>query len=301
MFKNLFIYRVGPDWAADLLAAGAALEKTAFIPCGATQPISMGWVPPRGHAHGPLLESVAGQWLAKLAIEQKVLPGAVVKRRIDEISAQIEKQTGRKPGKKEKREIKDQAVLDLLPQAFTRDSHIRVWIDPAQRLLMIDAASPARADEVVTLLVKSLDGLVVAPLQTALSAAAVMSDWLVSGEPHAAFSVDRECELKSTDESKAVVRYARHALDIDEVRQHIAHGKRPTRLAITWMGRVSLVLTETMQLRKLAFLDVTMEDRPHAPDADAAFDADAALATGELGRLIPDLIDALGGEGTAVG
>ena len=301
MFKNLFIYRVGPDWGADLLSAGEALEKTAFIPCGTTQPISMGWVPPRGHAHGPLLESVGGQWLAKLAIEQKVLPGAVVKRRIDEISAQIEKQTGRKPGKKEKREIKDQAVLDLLPQAFTRDSHIRVWIDPAQRLLMIDAASPARADEVVTLLVKSLDGLVVAPLQTALSAAAVMSDWLVSGEPHAAFSVDRECELKSTDESKAVVRYARHALDIDEVRQHIAHGKRPTRLAITWMGRVSLVLTETMQLRKLAFLDVTMEDRPHAPDADAAFDADAALATGELGRLIPDLIDALGGEQALTG
>ena len=32
------------------------------------------------------------------------------------------------------------------------------------------------------------------------------------------------------------------------------------------------------------------------PKADEAFDADASIATGELGRLIPDLIDALGGE-----
>ena len=301
MFKNLTLYRIGPDWAPDLLAAGAALEKTAFIPCAATQPISIGWVPPRGHANGPLLESIGGQWLAKLAIEQKLLPGSVVKRRVDDLSAHIEKQTGRKPGKKEKRDIKDQAVLELLPQAFTRDAQLRVWINPVERLLAIDAASAARADEAVTLLVKALDNFAVAPLQTQVSPAAAMSDWLVSGEPHAAFSVDRECELKSTDESKAAVRYARHALDIDEVRQHIAHGKRPTRLAITWQGRVSLVLTETMQLRKLDFLDVTMEDRPHAPDADAAFDADAALATGELGRLIPDLIDALGGEGAAIG
>ena len=301
MFKNLTLYRIGPDWAPDLLAAGAALEKTAFIPCGATQAISIGWVPPRGHANGPLLESIGGQWLAKLAIEQKLLPGSVVKRRVDDLSAHIEKQTGRKPGKREKRDIKDQAVLELLPQAFTRDAQLRVWINPVERLLAIDAASAARADEAVTLLVKALDNFAVAPLQTQVSPAAAMSDWLVSGEPHAAFSVDRECELKSTDESKAAVRYARHALDIDEVRQHIAHGKRPTRLAITWQGRVSLVLTETMQLRKLDFLDVTMEDRPHAPDADAAFDADAALATGELGRLIPDLIDALGGEGAAIG
>ena len=32
------------------------------------------------------------------------------------------------------------------------------------------------------------------------------------------------------------------------------------------------------------------------PKADEAFEADAAIATGELGKLIPDLIDALGGE-----
>ena len=259
----------------------------------------MGWVPARGKAQGPLAESVGGQWLQKQAVEQRVLPGAVVKRRVDEMAAQIEQSSGRQPGKREKRELKEQALLELLPQAFTRLSTVAVWLDPKRRLLMIDAASAARADEVVVLLVKAVDGLRVAPLQTTLSAAAAMADWLVGGEPPAAFSVDRECELKSSDDTKAVVRYARHALDIDEVRQHIASGKRPTRLAITWNGRVSLLLTETMQLRKIDFLDVVMEDRPDVADADAAFDADAALATGELARLIPDLVEALGGEGAA--
>jgi recombination associated protein RdgC len=91
-----------------------------------------------------------------------------------------------------------------------------------------------------------------------------------------------------------VVRYARHPLDIEEVRQHIADGKLPTKVAITWEARVSLLLTDTLQLKKLQFLDVVFEG--HKPGKEEAFDADVAIATTELARLIPDLIEALGGE-----
>jgi recombination associated protein RdgC len=105
--------------------------------------------------------------------------------------------------------------------------------------------------------------------------------------------VDRECELKAADESKAVVRYVRHALDTDEVKQHVEGGKLPSRLAMTWAGRVSFTLTEGMQLKKLAFLDVVFEG---AGNEDEGFDADVAIATAELRKLLPDLLEALGGE-----
>ena len=91
-----------------------------------------------------------------------------------------------------------------------------------------------------------------------------------------------------------MVRYARHPLDIDEVRQHIEHGKLPTKLAMTWDDRVSFVLTEGLQLKKIALLDAVMEG---AGSEDGGFDADVAIATGELSRLIPDLVEALDGEG----
>lgn len=115
-----------------------------------------------------------------------------------------------------------------------------LWIDPKARLLVIDAASQARTDDVVTMLVKSLPGLAVTLLNTKMSPTAAMSEWLISQEAPAGFSVDRECELKAADESKAVVRYARHPLDTDEVRQHVQAGKLPTRLALTWDSRVSV-------------------------------------------------------------
>jgi recombination associated protein RdgC len=296
LFKNLTVYRVGPEWQATLAQIEEGLSAARFAECGATQPQSLGWVAPRGTKHGPLIEAVGGQWLMMLMVERKALPSAVVKRRTEELAQQVEQASGRKPGKKQTKELKEQATLELLPMAFTKRSTLKVWIDAKQRLLMVDASSPARAGEVVTQLIKSLDGLTLTPLQTTESASVAMSDWLLTGEPPAAFSVDRECELKSEDEMKSVVRYARHPLDIDEVRQHIATGKRPTRLALTWQGRVSFVLTETGQIKKIDFLEVVFEGRVHTDKADDAFDADAAIATGEMVQLIPDLIDALGGE-----
>jgi recombination associated protein RdgC len=223
----------------------------------------------------------------------------VLNRRVEEKAAHIEATEGRKPGKKEKKELKDEAKLDLLPMAFTKQGAMWVWIDPQARTLVLDTGSQARADEVVSMLVEGLSGFALALVDTQTSAQAAMAHWLMSQEPPAGFSIDRECELKAADESKAVVRYARHPLDIDEVRQHIEHGKLPTRLAMTWDDRVSFVLTEGLQVRKIALLDAVMEGQSQD---DGGFDADVAIATGELSKLIPDLIEALGGEGrTALG
>ena len=290
----MIVYRVGPEWAATVAQIEAGLDGARFVECGATQEKSVGWCEPRGQDHGPLVESVGGQLILKLMIETRALPGSVVTRKAKERVAQIEASTGRKPGKKEMRDLKDDIRLQLLPQAFTKQAAVGVWIDPKAALLVIDASSQSRADEVVTLLVQSLDGFAAALLDSKLSPTTAMADWLITQEAPSGFSIDRECELKAADESKAVVRYARHPLDNDEVRQHVQGGKLPTRLALTWNNRVSFVLTEGLQIKKLAFLDVVMDGA--STGKDDGFDADVAIATGELCKLLPDLIDALGGE-----
>ncbi|HEX2010113.1 MAG TPA: recombination-associated protein RdgC [Roseateles sp.] len=295
MFKNLTIYRVGANWQPTRQEVEDALAKGQFVPCGATEPLSLGWVPPRGIEHAPLVEVVDGHLHLKLQVESRVLPGSVVKERVDEIAEQIEEQTGRKPGKKALKDLKDQATQELLPLCFKKRSSIKVWIAPEQRLLMIDASSPARCEEVVSLLIKALDGLTLHLVQSAETPAACMAAWLMDGVPPEGFTIDRECELKSEDEMKSVVRYARHALDIEEVRQHLTSGKRPTKLAMSYKDRVSFVLTDTLAIKKIAFLDLVFEGHDK-PEQDEQFDADAVIAAGELGELIPALIEGLGGE-----
>jgi len=294
VFKNLIVYKIAPSWVASVAQVEEGLDRERFTECAASQEKSTGWVEPRGQSHGALVEAVDGQLMLKLMVETRILPAAVVNRKLKERLAQMEASAGRKPGKKETREIKDDVRLALLPQTFTKQTAIAVWIDPQAQLLLIDTASQAKADEVVTALVKALTGIALALLNTQVSPRAAMAQWLISQQPPAGFSVDRECELKAADESQAVVRYARHPLDNDEVKQHVADGKLPTRLALTWRSRVSFVLTENLQLKKLAFLEVVFEGAPDGQDD--GFDADFAIATGELRRLVPDLLEALGGD-----
>ncbi len=297
MFKNVMVYAISPAWAQTLTSMESGLDKVRFVECGLSQEKSIGWTEPRGEANGPLVESVGGQLILKLMIEVKVLPGSVVARKAQDRIAQIEATTGRKPGKKETRDIKDDIRLELLPQAFTKQATVSIWIDPNAKRLVIDAASSAKADEVVTMLVKSLDGFAVTLVNTTTSPAVAMAQWLTTQEPPSGFSVDRECELKAADESKAVVRYARHPLDIQEVQAHIESGKQPTRVALTWNSRVSFVLTDALQIKKVAFLDVVFESATGGSTGkDDGFDADVAIATAELAQLIPDLLAALDGE-----
>ena len=102
MIKNAFLYRLASE-LPDFTATEEALHAAIFTPCGATQEKSTGWVPPRGHEHGALLESVGGQWILKLMTETKSVPAQNIKSGVDALAKAIEDQTGRKPGRKERR------------------------------------------------------------------------------------------------------------------------------------------------------------------------------------------------------
>lgn len=294
MFKNLVLFRIASgDSRLELSTIEASLAKSPFEPCGPTQERSIGWVPPRGEKHGALVEAVNGQLIFRAMVETKAVPASAIARKLEERVETLLQQTGRKPGKKELKELKDEIRLSMLPYAIPKLVSCWVWLAPQAGYLYIDSSTQSRVDDLVTLLVELVPGLSVAQLATNLAPGAAMSSWLSTQEPPSSFTVDRECELMTPDDSKSAVRYARHALDIAEIQGHIQAGKVPTRLAITWDDRVSFVLTDKLQLRKVDYLDTVFDGR----DSDrGVFDSDFAIATGEIERLVPDLVQALGGE-----
>jgi recombination associated protein RdgC len=296
VFKNIILYRIADGWKPTTKALEEGLARVRFTPCGASQDKSFGWDAPRGNRHGALVESVAGQWILRLKMETKILPTAVVNRRAEERAEQIEETSGRKLGRMQRKELKENALLELLPKAFTKIASLPVWIDPEQKLIVIESASQTNADEVVSLLINCLDDLAMVPLQTNVAPATTMAAWLMSFDPPGRFDLDRECELKATDETQASVRYARHNIVIDEVRKHIQNGKMPKQLGLTWASRVSFVLNDALQVKKIKFLDGVIEKNESQDENEDHFDADAAIVTGELSKMIPDLIEALGGE-----
>ncbi len=293
-FKNLQIYRLDTAWDMDVEPLDQALASRTFQPCGAMDMETLGWQSPFGKES--LVRAVGGHWLLCLCQEQKLLPASVINQVSQERAAEIEEREGYRPGRKQMRELKERVRDELLPRAFSRRNSIYVWIDLQGGWLVVDTSNATKADSVLEQLRKCVTDLPLRLLKTQQSAAGAMRQWLELDEAPAGFTVDQDCELRSEVEEKATVRYAHHPLDTDEVKKHISEGKWPTRLAMTWDDRVSLVLTERMEVKKLTFLDVVKEQALDAESAEEQFNTDFSLMALELSRLLPDLVAALGGE-----
>jgi recombination associated protein RdgC len=292
-FKNLQIYRLPKNWATDTSQLEEQLAKLTLQACSATDAQSIGWVPPCDG--GALIHAVNQQWLLALGVEQKLLPASVVKQFASDKAKAIEEAEGRRVGRKEMREIREEMTIELLPRAFVRRRSTFGWIDPLNGWLVIDAAAPAKAEEFLEQLRKSVDGLPAKLLKVTQSPSAAMTGWVASGEAPSGFTLDQDLELRSAE--KATVRYVKHTLEGEEIRQHIATGKIVTRLAMTWGERISFVLNENLQVKRLTFLDILKEQADgQAENADERFDLDFTLMTGEVARLLDDLLEALGGE-----
>ncbi|MCE1239987.1 MAG: recombination-associated protein RdgC [Azonexaceae bacterium] len=297
-FKNLQIYRLPAPWAIDLAKLDEQLARGEFTRCPSNQPMSRGWVSPR--KDGALIYANNRQWLIALAVEQRLLPSSVVNETAQERAEKIADEQGYPPGRKQMKEIKERVTEELMPRAFTKKRATFVWIDTSNGWFVVDAGSQGKAEEVIEHLRHCLDEFPLKPLHTQLSPQSAMADWLAGGDAPAGFTVDRDCELKSVAEEKAAVRYVRHPLGDEvgaEIKAHLAAGKLPTRLALTWDERISFVLTEKLEIKRLTFLDILKEEAEKSAErADEQFDADFALMTGELVRFLPQLIAALGGE-----
>ena len=297
-FKNLQIYRLPAPWAIDLAKLDEQLARGGFAKCASHEPMSRGWMAPR--KDGALIYANNRQWLLSLATEQRLLPSSVVNDEVRERAEVLTETQGYAPGRKQLRELKERVTEELMPRAFTRKRSTFVWIDPQNGWFIVDAGSQGKAEEVVEHLRFCLDELPLKLLHTQVSPQSAMADWLAGGEAPGGFTIDRDCELKAVGEEKSAVRYVRHPLNDEvsaEIKAHLAAGKLPTKLALTWDERISFVLTEKLEIKRLAFLDLLKEEaEKNAEHADEQFDADFALMTGELIRFLPALIEALGGE-----
>jgi recombination associated protein RdgC len=288
-FRNLIVYRLPADWAVSAAELEEQLGRRTLQPCGPFDMFSRGWVPPASTDR--LLHTVNQQHLIALGVDQKLLPASIIRQVAAERAEAQAKEQGFPVGRRQMRDIK------LRVRALTRRRITRAWIDPLNGWFVIDAAGGARADELVETLRDTLGSLAVSFLETTRSPQQSMAAWLMQGDAPARFSIEQDLELQSADASKATVRYTRHPLDVREVQAHLKNGKYPTKLGLTWCDRVSFVLTEKLQIKRVQFLEMT-RDSADGGEVDAAeqFDIDFAVMTGELAKLLEDLAEALGGE-----
>lgn len=297
LFRNLVLYRLPAGFALSAAELEAALDRRPLQSCGSFDLQSRGFVDSgyeqrRLHARGE-------QYLLTLGVEQKLLPASIVNQVAKDRARELEQQQGYPVGRRQMRELKARVGDELRARALTRRRTTQAWLDLHAGWLVVDSASINQAEELVETLRDTLGTLPVQPFNTAHAPTHSMGAWLTAGEAPGRFSIEQDLELQAVDGGGATIRYVRHPLDSKEIRAHLHAGKVATRLGLTWNGRISFMLNQNLQLRRIQFLDVYNDDNAKGENANEQFDIDFALMTGELHQLLTELTAVLGGEQSA--
>jgi recombination associated protein RdgC len=294
-FKNLCLYRLPADWKVSAAELEEKLALRTLQPCSPLEMLSRGWVAPS--STGRMLHTVNQQHLIALGVDQKLLPSSIIRQEAQKRAEVLADSQGFPVGRRQMRDLKIRVTEELRARALTRRRLTRAWIDPVNGWFVIDAGSAGKAEELVEALRDLLGSFAVQFVETQRTPHTSMAAWLTHGDAPGPFGIDQDLELQTADPTKATVRYVRHALDGKEIKTHLAGGKYPTRLGLTWNGRISFVLTEKLQVKRVEFLEMT-KDTADGGELDKAeqFDVDFAVMAGELAKLLDDLLEVLGGE-----
>jgi len=119
-FKNLHIFRFLQPFTLSANALHEQLTEATFQPCGKMDMGSMGWVPPLGRENDSLVHSTNNCIIFTARKEEKILPASVVREFVNDKVEEIETQQMRKVRKREKDEIREEVLLDLIPRAVVK-------------------------------------------------------------------------------------------------------------------------------------------------------------------------------------
>ena len=289
-FKQCQAYRLPETPDAAVLAA--ALDEHRFAPPCGLDWFTDGFAVPQ--PFGDELVFAANKTLGiSLKREERVLPGAVIKTVLDEKIAKIEAEEARKVGRKERQELKEQIVDELLPRAFTRASRTDAVL--VGGYLLINQTGN-KAENLLSHLREALGGLRALPTFTRRSASELMTQWLLRGEADGQFELDDYVALVGAGDMAPEIRIKREDLTAEEVVQHVKCGKRVAELGLVWRERVVLVLTQDLTLKRIRYLDHLQEDAQS--HGDSGFDLAAAsqiIAGNALAMILDELAELLGG------
>ncbi|MCB1858284.1 MAG: recombination-associated protein RdgC [Gammaproteobacteria bacterium] len=296
-FRNLQLYCLTQPFDLDDEALDAQLQTRRSRECGGLEASTLGWEKPLGR-HGVMLTHGVAQYVMICAKRyDRVLPTAVLQENLENRVAIIEEEENREVRRKERREIKDALMVELLPKAFSKSSLTYAYIDRRGSWLVVDAATPKRAEALITLLRETLGSLPLKPIEVMQSPADTMTGWLKNRRLPGFLNLGDECELRDTVDGGGIVRCRGQDLEGEEIGSHLKAGKQAVKLSLEWQQRIDFLVTAELAVKRLKFKEIVQEEAAgdEISDYAARFDGDFALMTGELSRFISSLVGCFGG------
>lgn len=272
--RNATVVGIDPKFKLDQ----GLLERSSFMPPMSNMFESYGFSPVRGDE---LTVTVGDYTLLRFTQGRKVMPASAINAIVAEKAAELEEQQGFRPGKKAMKELKERVIDELLPRALTTTAHTHVIVDHVNHCLLIDSTAEGTVTRIQRELVKIFEKIglqdVRWPRKDRLTA--MLQDDL----PPRGFTVDDEAVLEYGSGKRIVFR--KTDLYGDDVQFQAQLGASVASLAMTYNDRISFVLNDSMQLRRIKPLGVVRTSVKELAKEDR-LEGELALAGAELSALV---------------
>lgn len=228
-FKNVLVYSLTQP--LDLHQLADKLNEREFKPCAATDSMSVDWAKPAEFLQENNLVYRIGQYdLIALKTESKVLPAASINKILIEKITEIESREQRRVKGRERADLKDQIIHELLPRAFSKESVTMAYVDRMKHQIVVNASSASAAEKLLSHLRKAIGSLPVVPLAVENNVPGTITGWVSDHFPEG-FVPGNSASI-STDEG-GVIKLKNIDLLSQDVRSHIDAGGRVTKIALT--------------------------------------------------------------------
>lgn len=305
LFTSLMAYAVTHDLdLPELDELNDALAQKAHRAPAPTEISTLGFIPPVGE-RGSFVEKVSpGVLYIALKHTERVLPSYVVREAVLERIRKIEEEQMRRVYAKERNQIKDEVIIDLLPRAFPKHRRTDILITP--HVIFVDSTSRKRSEMVLSYLRQTLGGLGVTPFGTNSRPIERMTHWVLHQERPSEYLLQGE-SFKSQgiyDETESL---SGSGIDLSDDEDLLAalHNRVVTELALTWIdprfgGSASLSVNDELLLKGIRW----PEEMGHMLNAQLGEDdtevtlnrATIRMVSDSIWRLWREVVQAFGGQ-----
>lgn len=282
-FRQLSVYRLETT-VTDFDSLATTLSEKPFTPTRAQQVESVGWQSVIGDR---FVHDTDQAGRLSLRREERTVPAAVVR---DEAENRLRARhgDGGEPTRAERTALQDAILLELLPQAFPRQSQTQAIIDQKLGQVWFDTVTANKIERLSNQLRESLGQWRMVPWLAGQDISTHLSAWLL-GAPPEGFEIGEAAKLVDLREGGTIT-VAKLALPDPHVIAHLHEGMKVDQLELIWREQIRFTLRADGGLTRIKATDLLEGDSNEShDDADQQLDADQRLMVDAFRRLIHDL------------
>lgn len=265
------------------------LASSQFVEPMSLQSSSIGFVPREGA--DSLVEGFPGGLSFTVRIDQKIVPGSVVNAELVKRIKSLELSTGRKPGKKERAELKLDIQAELNQRALIRTMLITCFHHTASNMLIIPTTNKKLASSIVGELVNAVGSVKTTTIHVSNVKQGLttrLKAWLDGDEDSFSGLQPRDEVALEQDSRRVTVKVGELMATQQGLNEALCSGFQVKALGFMFSAGTALKLTDDFHLRAVSFA------HPPVEGDDDLFAAEAALEVQEIADVVTFLCEMFG-------